>query len=54
MAKKYLLSRVNSAWWPLPSGVIVWPYFARAGSAGAKSVSDSVFGVAGSVTSSVT
>jgi hypothetical protein len=50
----YALSRVNSAWWALPSGVIVCPYGSRAGSAAAKSVSDSGLGVAGLVTSSVT
>jgi len=54
VAKMYSLSRVNSAWWPLPSGVIVCPYGVRAGSAAAKSVSESVSGAAGSLTSSVT
>jgi hypothetical protein len=54
VAKKYLLSLVNSAWWALPSGVIVWPSGARAGSIAAKSVSDSGFGLSGSLTSSVT
>jgi len=54
VAKKYLLSRVNSAWWALPSGVIVSPTFARAGSTALKSVSESALGAAGLLTSSVT